>query len=947
MFHLRSTPIQSPLTTLIIGSLFALAFHGWSMIAHADIDVSKLPKAAERKVDYTEDIQPLLAARCVKCHGTDKQSADLRLDTRTATLKGGQSGPAVIVGKSAESLLVVAASQLDDGLAMPPEGEPLSAAEVGLLRAWIDQGAKGPDDTAAAARPIPWSFRPIARPDLASAESIDELVSRKLDDQKLHRSPTADRRMLIRRLYLVMHGLPPTPAEVDKFVRDERPNAYAELVEQVLASPRYGERWARHWLDVVRFAESHGFETNRVRQNAWPYRDYVIQSFNEDRPYNQFVKEQIAGDALGADVATGFLVAGPTDLVKSPDINLTLMQRQDELADLINTTGTAFLGLTLGCARCHDHKFDPISQRDYYGLQAIFAGVQFGSRTLTRKLSPSEERNVADVKRDLADCRAQWEALREVGRKAANGNQKLRVAVNERLNEEHFEPVTTKSIRLTILATNSSEPCLDELEIYDDARNNVALQSTGAKPAASSTLPGYEIHKLEHLNDGRTGNERSWISNEVAGSWVRIDFPDPRRIERIVWGRDRSGKFKDRIPTRYRFDVLRGADEWVVVASSDDREQFNSQDPDAYLKYLSPNDAARAKQLKTRQLELESKLQATAVEIPAWLGTFNQPEPTRRLHRGDHTQPREVIAPQTIDVPGVAGFPASFHLDVNSPEQQRRVKLAEWIADPTNPLTPRVMVNRIWHYIFGTGIVETPSDFGANGVPPSNALLLDWLADEFVRSGWSIKHIQRLILQSQTFQQASLPRDDGLKIDAAARLLWRFPPRRLEGEAIRDCILSASGALNSQMGGPGFFLQVVEVDNVYRYFPKEEFGPEEFRRMVYLNRVRQEQDSIFGSFDCPSGNQVTPRRPRSNTPLQALNLFNSPFVLQQSKIFADRLRREAGDDVEAQVRIAYRLTTAREPDRFELDACRELIQDAGLDAFCRALFNTSEFLFIF
>jgi hypothetical protein len=283
----------------------------------------------------------------------------------------------------------------------------------------------------------------------------------------------------------------------------------------------------------------------------------------------------------------------------------------------------------------------------------------------------------------------------------------------------------------------------------------------------------------------------------------------------------------------------------------------------------------------------------------------------------------------------------------DEPEQQRRLKLANWLASRENPLTPRVMVNRIWHYIFGTGLVDTPSDFGGNGVPPTHPELLDWLADEFVQSGWSVKHIQRLVLNTRAFRQSSAPRAEGLRADAAARLLWRFPPRRLEAEAIRDCILASSGVLDLTMGGPGFFLQKVEVDNVYRYFPKEEFGPPEFRRMVYLNRIRQEQDPVFGSFDCPSGNQVTPKRPRSNTPLQALNLFNSPFILQQAGLLAGRLRKEAGDAPAAQVRLAFQWTVARVPDEFEQQASQEMIREHGLEAFCRALFNTSEFLFLF
>jgi mono/diheme cytochrome c family protein len=367
------------------------------MVCGLTTGLARVLTAAE--VDYTRDVKPLLQQHCVGCHGAKRQRGDLRLDSRAALLKGGSRGPAVVAGKAAESLLIQAVIQDDPEIAMPPEGDPLSSAEVQVLRDWIDQGALGPADEATARKEIPWSFRPVQRPNLpAAAASIDELLEAQRARQDLASlgfSAEADRVTQIRRLYLVMHGLPPTPAEVQEFVADTAPGAYERLVDRVLASPRYGERWGRHWLDIARFAESNGFETNRVRPNAWPYRDYVIEAFNSDKPYDQFVREQVAGDALRADAGTGFLVAGAYDLVKSPDVNLTLMQRQDELADIINTTGTAFLGLTLGCARCHDHKFDPVSQRDYYALQGVFAGVNFAPRPLPRARTAESDREVA------------------------------------------------------------------------------------------------------------------------------------------------------------------------------------------------------------------------------------------------------------------------------------------------------------------------------------------------------------------------------------------------------------------------------------------------------------------------------------------------------------------------------------------------------------------------
>ncbi|MEN9732206.1 MAG: hypothetical protein RLZ45_201 [Verrucomicrobiota bacterium] len=742
-------------------------------------------------------------------------------------------------------------------------------------------------------------------------------------------------------MYQVVLGLPPSEREVEAFVQDPSPSAVERLVDRILSNPRYGERWGRHWLDVVRYADSNGFETNRERKTAYPYRDYVIRSFNEDVPYDRFVREQVAGDALGADLGTGFLVAGAFDLVKSPDINLTLMQRQDELADIINTTGTAFLGLTLGCARCHDHKFDPVSQKDYYALQAVFAGVGFGDRTLPVALSPEGELELTRVRGELASAEKEFETLRARGEKAT-AQQPTRPAVRAELNEEEFPAQELVAVRFQILASSSgSEPGLDELEVFDTEGRNVALAGPGIRVTASGTLPGYAIHKLEHLNDGHPGNPHSWISDTPGKGWVKIEFPKAQRVRRIVWSRDRGGQFKDRVATEYLIEGSTGGDRWRPLASSADRKPSGNEDPKAFITRLSVEDQTRARTLLETLQRGQDRIRQLTAGPTVWLGTFSQPTNVHRLYRGEPLQPREVVGPDTVAVLGSLGLAS------DAPERDRRLHLAEWLTRPENPLVARVLVNRVWHYLFGAGLVDTPSDFGANGGRPTHPELLDWLADDFIRGGWSIKRLQRQILLSRAFQQSSSPREDGLRADSGARLLWRFPPRRLEAEAIRDSLLAVSGALDLRMGGPGFHLQIVEEDNVYRYFPKESFGVPEFRRMVYLSRIRQEQDSVFGAFDCPSGNQVISRRTRSNTPLQALNLFNSNFVLQQADLLADRLRIEAGPEPARQVELAFRHAYGRVPDRVEQDASVALVHKAGLPALCRALFNTSEFLFVF
>jgi hypothetical protein len=905
-------------------------------------------------VDFERDVRPVLEANCFDCHGEDKQKNGLRLDTTTGILKGSDSGePLYLKGSSADSLIIRMVTSTDPKHQMPPKGDRLTAAQVEVLKSWIDSGAKIPGEAEAAEslklKTDHWSFQPVRRPDIPKSgdaratNEVDEFVLAKLKEQGLSASPPADARTLIRRLYLVMHGLPPSSGEVETFVSDTRPEAWRELVEKVLVSPRRGERWARHWMDVVRYADTNGFETNRERKTAWHYRDWIISAFNADMPYDRFVREQIAGDALGADAATGFLVAGTYDIVKSPDINLTLMQREDELADMVNTTGTAFMGLTMGCARCHNHKFDPVLQKDYYAMQAIFAGVNHGERPIRRNLDDSAAAQLAALKTEEAAKQSTLAALRDKAAQAVMTAQgKKRPPVNVRENVETFTAVEAVSVKFTIEACTGGQPCLDELEIYDESGRNVALAAGGAVAKASSTLAGYEIHKLEHLNDGQVGNSRSWISGTAGTGWVQITFPAKARINRIVWGRDRNAQFADRLATSYRIEAAPEPEKWVVVASSEDREPFKgAESPDAFLSRLSAEEAAAARRLQSDLAAVQARIAETSGGTTAWIGTFSQPAKTHRLYRGEPMQKREVVAPDALTVMG------SLNMSVEEPEQQRRVKFAHWITRPEHPLTARVMVNRLWHYIFGHGIVATPGDFGVNGARPTHPELLDWLADEFVRSGWSVKHIQRLILLSAAFRQSSAPNEKAAAADGDGLYLWRFTPRRLEAEAIRDATLAASGSLDLRMGGPGFYLMDVVEENVMHYFAKEKFTPAEFRRMVYQFRIRQTTDSVFSSFDCPDGGQVMPKRSRSNTPLQALNLFNSTFVLQQSDLLAARLKNEAGDSPEAQADRAFALFYNRPPDVWEREQSAAMIRAEGLLSFCRALYNSSEFLFVF
>jgi hypothetical protein len=694
---------------------------------------------SDTPVDFATQVRPLLEKRCFECHGPEKQESELRLDVRDWAMRGGESGePAIAPFASDESHLLQLVSSGDIEQRMPPEGDPLSADEIATLKNWIDQGAAWPDEWAGHAEQehvvtSHWSFQPIRNPEppasnepfVATGNAVDAFVHAKLAGKGLAPSARADRRTLIRRLYLDVIGLPPTPEEVQAFEQDVSPDAWKALVDRVLASPHYGERWASYWLDVIRYGDTHGFEVNTPRPNAWPYRDYVIKSLNDDKPYDQFVREQIAGDQLNADVATGFLVAAPAVLPGQvgQDLASKRQARADELHEVIVRVSSGVMGLTVGCARCHNHKFDPISQRDYYQLQAVFAGLNYGDK-----------------------------------------------------------PVQNPA------------PAL--------------LKEGGAPPATS-------------------------FSGIFAGT------------------------------------------------------------PAAY-----------------------------------------------RLYRGDAMQRRERVTP---GIPAVFG---DLQLESSTPEPQRRKALADWLADPTNPLTARVIVNRIWQHHFGEGFVSTPSDFGAMGREPSHPELLDHLATALMQNGWSLKSLHRLILMSNTYQQANHPREDALAVDSNCRLLWRYPPWRLEMEAIRDSILSVTGSLDLTMGGPGFMVFKPNDNYVRVYDPKETWGPAEWRRMIYAHRVRMAQDGVFGAFDCPDAGQPAPKRQRSITAIQALNLLNSPFIQQQAEILATRAKKEVGEDQPAQIDRVFELTYGRKATDDERAATLEVAKEFGLPAVCRAVLNSSEFLFV-
>jgi hypothetical protein len=864
---------------------------------------------------------------------------------------GGQSGAVVEPGKATASLLY----QYVRDKKMPPK-KALAAAEVDLLRRWLDAGARWegpaltvPRQASGRAGKEWWSLQPIKRPTPPRVSRpawirnpIDAFIMAALDARGLRPNAETDRRTFIRRVTVDLIGLLPTPGEVDAFLNDKSPNAYGKLVDRLLASPHYGERWGRHWLDVVRFAESHGYEMNTLRMNAWPYRDYVIRAFNEDRPYARFVLEQLAGDAVGkgdpqVEAATGFLVGGTHDLVGNATKEGQLQQRMDDLYDMVSTTGSAFLGLTVNCARCHDHKFDPILQKDFYGLQAVFSGVVHAERPIAMGNTREKRLEIARLRDRLARITREIDDREPLA--GAAGTAARRAPVQPRRNVDRFTPVEARYVRFVIEATTDGiQPCIDELEIYsvEPAARNVALASRGARATASSVLPGVAIHNIEHLNDGQYGNSRSWISNEAGKGWVQIELSRRSRIDRVVWGRDREGKFTDRLPRDYRIEVSVDGKSWKKVAGSWDRLPYRK----GVAARTNPAREEKLRAMEALREDLEKRLADLEKPRLIYAGTFQKPERTYLLKRGDPLQPLGAVAPSAVRSVG-----RPLGVEERASDTERRIALAKWIADPKNPLPARVMVNRLWHYHFGAGLVRTPSDFGYNGDRPSHPQLLDWLAAEFQANGGRLKPLHKLIVLSRTYRQTSRANAAAQKVDAGGRLLWRYPPRRLEAEAVRDAMLQVSGSLDRRMGGPGYHLWEYS-GYVIVFKPKAKLGPPEFRRMVYQFKPRTQQDETFGVFDCPDATLTMPRRNVSTTALQALNLLNGTFVQDQSERFASRLRKDVGDEPAQQVQRAFLLAFGRDPTAVEAQAAEKLVKAHGLALLCRALYNANEFVYV-
>lgn len=936
--------------------------------------------ADDAKVDFAIDVAPILQEHCIRCHLPGIKKGDISL----ATFEDLQANEHVIGGDPDGSYLLDLIVGADgEPPEMPKDGAPLTDDEVAKIRRWIEQGADWPQQLVLRERSKAdtswWSFQPLDAGKLAANAnaSIDDYVRAKLAEKGLSMNGMADRRTLIRRATYDLTGLPPTPEEVANFINDADPKAYEKLIDRLLASPHYGERWGRHWLDVVRFGESNGFERNVIINELWPFRDYVIRSINEDKPFDQFIREHIAGDVFGKDnpdvaVGSAFLVAGPYDDVGNQDAVQAAQIRANTLDEMIRATSEAFLGITLGCARCHDHKFDPIKQEDYYSMYATFAGVRHGRTTLA---TPEQRRQREEALAPLNERKSKLEnAIKTVDDEVlARANARIkdfeaqwsRPSVHRTGTEETIEPTSAKFVRLVCegVDTNPSSNRfkLDEFEIWSsgDDPQNIALASAGSKAMGEARInedfPG--VYGAHLAIDGKTGERFISESNDIT-----IELAKPTKVDRFVFSCARGeenpaqGVFGG-FPVDYRIEVSLDGESWTKVADGESRKPANENHRTHRLRKaeITKDEVREKRRLRQSLAGVKSEIDKVPTIPSVFLGTRSENDAKGPFHvfvGGSPQKKGNEVVPVSLST--LEEVTPTYELAGDTNESARREQLANWITQPDNPLTARVLANRLWHYHFGTGIVDTPSDLGYMGGRPTHPKLLDFLTIKLQQGEYRIKSMHRLIMLSEAYQQSTTHRENAARIDGDSRLLWRFPPRRLSAEEVRDTILDVAGELTRAQtetgpipdGGPGFRLYRFMQDNVSTYTPLDKHAPQTYRRAIYHQNVRASVVDLMTDFDQPDCTFSAPRRAETTTPLQALTMLNHSFTLDMAKALAERLKRDVGDEVESQVQRAYKLCFSRDPNAEESAACRHLIQTHGLEAFCRAIFNTSELIFL-
>jgi len=941
---------------------------------------SALPPAAAGKVDFVRDVAPLFAQHCYHCHGPDEQEGLLRLDSKKVVFKGGQSGPALVPGKGAESILLQRLAGLGDHEQMPPDADPLSDKQIGLVRAWIEQGAPWPDDFGSQDDYVAkhWAYQQPEKPALPSvsgeswpANAIDYFVLSRLEREAIAPSPDADKAALLRRVSLDLTGLPPTPQQVEAFLADQSDKAYENVVDRLLASPQYGERWARQWLDLVRYADTNGYQADQFRE-IWAYRDWVIDAINRDLPYDQFTIDQIAGDllpepTLAQRVATGMHRATTCNVEAGVDPE---ENRVNQIIDRVNVTGTVWLGTTVECTQCHNHKYDPFTQEDFYRLFAFFnntplevklnSGVQYNfyGPTMELPLTEQERQQKQALQARQAELAAQlnqaqqqaeaaqdeWEAqlaktLAEAPRWhvltpqsfASSGGAAHEVrddgsvllsgktpdedtyTVRFRANIEgitgfRIEALTDPSLPKTGPGRQPVRPnfVLTDLQ--------VTAAKEGEEPAAVPLVDGHADYAAKGFEPDKA------VDDDPKTGWaIHAQFGKPHQVTyRTTAPLGNAGGTDLVFQLRQNYGTGRTIGRLRISAVTGNFGHSKLPAPVAAALRV-PAGKRSAKEKKTvrdhylaqqpqlahlREQLAEVKKQSDAIAPATTLVMVEM----RIFKRGSFLDPGRQVEP---------GAPRVLH-ELPQDAPRNRLGLAQWLVSRENPLTARVAVNRWWAEIFGRGLVATLEDFGTQGDAPTHPGLLDWLAVEFMDSGWSMKHMHKLMVMSRTYRQSSQIRSSLQASDPYNRLLARAARFRLPAETIRDNALAISGLLSKEMGGPPIYPP--QPSNIWRHVGRNapkyltSSGNDRFRRGIYVVWRRSAPYPSFVNFDAPDRSACTVERPRTNTPLQALTLLNDPAYVEMTRALARRVVAEkSAASLAEQVRYAFRLCVAREP----------------------------------
>ncbi|WP_417377972.1 PSD1 and planctomycete cytochrome C domain-containing protein [Gimesia sp.] len=964
---------------------------------------------ADEKTFFRDSVEPILSKHCYDCHSHSAglMEGGLTLDWQSGWKTGGTRGPAVIPGQPDQSLLIKVIQHTDPELQMPEA--KMSQVEIAILVRWVRQGAVDPRNTKPVSKNADatdwWSLEPLQRPDVPAMQagnSIDAFIQARLKTEGMTASPPADRRTLIRRLTFDLHGLQPTLADVTAFENDSAPDAYSRLVDRLLDSPHYGERWARHWLDTVHFADSHGFEHDVFRPHAWRYRDYVIQRLNADVPWSQLIREQLAVDYFFPEQtelkpALGFLGAGPYD--QSAAATAPKSFEYLDRDDLVTQTMGAFASTTANCARCHTHKFDPITQTDYFALQAVFAGIGKGDvsfdadqKTASQRshwealktaalnqnaevlLSPENQKLVAEWEQSRGPL-PRWETLQSETFVSTQGANLKRLPDGSILSAagppEQETVVVTGSTKLsTVTAVRLDLLTDDALPHKGPGRahngnlhlSEFELQFFPANATTGTVIPirratadfNQEGWTIQHALDGDLKTAWGIYPQVSVGHYAVFELESPLVIEpgiklvvtlkQLHGGAHIIGRFKLSVTDASKLDGVALPAEAETVLTIPQAQRTPAQQL-----ILAPIILKHQAEQKLKQLPPQVKVYAAAAEAANERGVVKYPQP-REIHllaRGDLEKPREVVPPGTLSV--LSPLPGRFDLPASHHESARRAALADWLADTRNPLTWRSIANRVWHYHFGTGLCDTPNDFGRMGGSPSHPELLDWLACELRDGNGSLKHLHRLICNSQTYQQTSASRPELVKVDPDNRLLARLSRRRLDADSFRDSVLLVSGELDLKRGGPGdsHFTTTPgpQVTPVLHYDQFDLNRPDAHRRSIYRVVWRGIPDPLMDALDFPDLGLLAPTRGFSASPLQSLVLLNNRFVLHFAQKMAERAVNSETRRPD-QIRQIVLWTWLREPTADELNQLTELANQHGLESVCRLVLNSNEFLFV-